>query len=72
MLLKTQFFSPLCPNFVKEGGGQKFSIFFLWRPLVNQQSGPSEMCLIEGLGLFNFVKEELKDESFHVRFLVTI
>ena len=40
--------------------------------LVNQQSGPSEMCLIEGLGLFNFVKEELKDESFHVRFLVTI
>ena len=40
--------------------------------LVNQQSGPSEMCLIEGLGLFNFVEEELKDESFHVRFLVTI
>ena len=23
MPLRTQFFSPLCPNFVKEGGGQK-------------------------------------------------
>ena len=32
MLLRTQFFSPLCPNFVKEGGGQKAKqivLFFL-------------------------------------------